>query len=204
MRELIGRWQGRGANAPRLGNARSFFCRLVKCTRIAKRLGVSWLRERLYLGDHQAPASKAELSWAWYERGEALRRSGRYQESLVSFDQALELKPDCVWSWHARGRALVELGRYFEAVASYMTALQLEPTNLYIRCDRAAALANLRRQRQTIRGGRSPKLDLRPGVREHILSLQKTTQADVQGELPGGRELRLSLRQCRGETVRTR
>jgi tetratricopeptide (TPR) repeat protein len=164
MRELIGRWQRWGAKAPQLGNARRFYYRLVKCTRVPKRSGVSWLREWLYLGDHQAPASKAELCWALYERGEALRRSGRYQEALANFDQALELKPDCVWSWHARGQALAELGRYFEAVASYMTALQLEPTNLFIRYDQAAALANLRRQRQTVRGGRRPTIDLRLGV----------------------------------------
>jgi tetratricopeptide (TPR) repeat protein len=161
MSELTGGWRGRSAHVPHGGNARRFLYRLVKRALAVNVSDVSWPGIRVASRERKAHALRTEPYWEWYERGEALRRSRRYEDALANFDRALELRPDYARAWHVRGQTLAELGRYFEAVASYMTALKLEPTNLFTREDRAIALASLRRQRQTTPGGRPPSREPR-------------------------------------------
>jgi tetratricopeptide (TPR) repeat protein len=128
------------------------------------------LRQRLASGDRQARALRARPYWEWYERGEALRRRGRYEDALSNFDRALELQPGYARAWHARGQTLAELGCYFEAVASYLTALKLEPTNLFVRGDRAIALASLKRQRQSAPARRPSSHKTRPSLTRRCVS----------------------------------
>ena len=51
----------------------------------------------------------------------------KYQEAVVSFNKALEIKPDDYQAWYNRGSALDSLGRYEEAIASYDKALKITP-----------------------------------------------------------------------------
>jgi carbonic anhydrase/acetyltransferase-like protein (isoleucine patch superfamily) len=145
------------------------------------RSGVTWLREKVYLGDHKAPKLKPERHWAWTQRGEALRKSGYYQQALVNFEHALELKPDDAEAWRSRGRTLAKLGRYSDAVASYTTALKLEPRHPDTRRQRAEALAKLRHQRQTLQIAQRPFLELTPSL---------TTRHSGSGIEGGGRRAR--------------
>jgi tetratricopeptide (TPR) repeat protein len=128
MSELTGGWRGRSADVPHGGNARRFFYRLVKRDLALKNSDVSWPGIRLASRDRQARALRAEPYWQWYERGEALRRSRRYEDALAGFERALELQPDYARAWHARGQTLAELGRYFERVWSLMGSLPPAPS----------------------------------------------------------------------------
>lgn len=107
------------------------------------RSGVTWHREKVYLKDNKMPELNPQFQWAWYDRGEALRKSGYYEEAISSFDQALKLNPDDCHSWRGRGLALAEMGRYSEAVASYDAALTKETNDFDILYAKAIALIKL-------------------------------------------------------------
>ena len=64
---------------------------------------------------------------AWYNKGNALRELGRYEEALRCFDKALEIDPKHVLAWNNKGIALHNLGRYEEALRCFDKALEIDP-----------------------------------------------------------------------------
>lgn len=67
-------------------------------------------------------AARADL---WCARGAALKKSGRLDEALASYEQALRLRPDYALAEHYRANVLRALGRVDEAIAGYRRALAL-------------------------------------------------------------------------------
>lgn len=65
---------------------------------------------------------------------------GRYEEALVSFDQALAIQPDDHAAWVFRGVVLIHLGRYSEALISCEKALKIHPNDIQAWIFRGAAL----------------------------------------------------------------
>lgn len=68
----------------------------------------------------------------WFLHGWALRRLGRYEEALQSFETALELNPDHVDTLNERALCLLELGYVHQAQDTWQRALELEPLNVKI------------------------------------------------------------------------
>lgn len=66
--------------------------------------------------------ARAEL---WCARGAALKKSGRLDEALASYEKALALRPDYALAEHYRANVLRALGRAEDAVAAYRRALEL-------------------------------------------------------------------------------
>ncbi len=62
---------------------------------------------------------------AWYNKGVALRKLGRYEEALQAIDKALKLKPDDFDAWYNKCVALRKLGRYKEAQIAFKKASEL-------------------------------------------------------------------------------
>ena len=60
-----------------------------------------------------------------YNRGNALKGLGRYEEALASYDRALALAPDLGPAHHNRGSTYAVLNRNEEALASFDKALSL-------------------------------------------------------------------------------
>ena len=56
-----------------------------------------------------------------------MRKLGRLEEAVASYDKAVEIKPDYHQAWNNRGIALRKLGRLEEAVASYDKAVEIKP-----------------------------------------------------------------------------
>lgn len=54
---------------------------------------------------------------------------GRYEEAIVSYDNALQIESANDELWKSRAVALRKLGRYEEALASCEKALQINPEN---------------------------------------------------------------------------
>lgn len=70
---------------------------------------------------HQGSQGKAI---SFYYRGAILNRLGRFDEALVSLDQAIAERPDLVLASEERGVALWHLGRRPEAVATWADCLR--------------------------------------------------------------------------------
>jgi polyferredoxin/Flp pilus assembly protein TadD len=75
--------------------------------------------------NHQTGQGKA---LSLYYRGAMLNRLQRYDQALVSLDQALAERPDLILAHEEKGEALWQLGRMDEAVAEWKTAVQSSPS----------------------------------------------------------------------------
>jgi superkiller protein 3 len=64
-------------------------------------------------------------SYAWNNKGIALRNLGRHEEALQAYDKALELNPDYSNAWYNKGIALYNLGRHEEAQRASKKASEL-------------------------------------------------------------------------------
>jgi tetratricopeptide (TPR) repeat protein len=68
-----------------------------------------------------------EFKEAWYNKGFALDKIGRYEEALECYDKTLELCPDDGEAWFNKCELLDKLGKYREAVECYDNVLGLNP-----------------------------------------------------------------------------
>ena len=57
-----------------------------------------------------------------------LHDSGRFQDALALYEDALACWPTLALIWNNRGNTLLELGKFEQAVHSYLQALELAPT----------------------------------------------------------------------------
>jgi tetratricopeptide (TPR) repeat protein len=80
-----------------------------------------------------------------YERGNALARSGRRDEAVAAYREAIRLDPAFAEAWHNLGAALGELGRLAEAEAALEQALRLRPDYPTAR-DNLEAVRGIRRR----------------------------------------------------------
>jgi tetratricopeptide (TPR) repeat protein len=71
-----------------------------------------------------------------YERGNFLARTGRREEAVAAYREAVRKEPGNIAAWNNLGCALGELGRRTEAAAAFEETLRLKP-------DHASALSNL-------------------------------------------------------------
>jgi tetratricopeptide (TPR) repeat protein len=108
---------------------------------------------------------KSDDYLAWFNRGIALGKSGRYEEAIASYDKALEIKPDLHEAWYNRGFALGNLGRYEEAIASYDKALEINSDKHEAWFNRGIALINLGRYEEVI-ASYDKALEIKPDLHE--------------------------------------
>lgn len=78
----------------------------------------------------------------WLEIGDLYFADKNYAEALLSFDQALKIKPQIYKAWYYRGNALVRLGRFEEAIISYDQALKFNPDDQQSWFNRGLALGS--------------------------------------------------------------
>ena len=61
----------------------------------------------------------------WNKQGISLLKQGKYNESLMAFDKALEIKTDYGPAWANKGAALLVLGKYNESLQAYNKAIAI-------------------------------------------------------------------------------
>jgi hypothetical protein len=101
-----------------------------------------------------APANPEALN----NRGNALRKLGRLQEALESYDKALRLKPDYFEVLHNRGVLLRQMKRPEAALANFEAALRLQPAGLGARIGRAYALRDLSKVEEALAAWRETRV----------------------------------------------
>ena len=109
--------------------------------------------------------SESEDASTWFDRGNDLYNSQRYEEAIASYDKALEIKPDDHEAWNNRGIALRKLERYSEAIASYDKALEIKPDKHGAWYNRGYALDELQRYSEAI-ASYDKALEIRPDLHE--------------------------------------
>ncbi len=63
----------------------------------------------------------------YVEQGLLHAASKEYENAIISFDKALEIKSEYYSAWYNRGIALSDLGRHKEAIVSFNKALEIKP-----------------------------------------------------------------------------
>lgn len=86
----------------------------------------------------------------WYNRGNKLRKSERYEEALAAYDKAIEIKQDYYEAWYYRSYLLYQLQRYEEALTSYDKVIKLEPEDVNAWQMRSNLLLELQRYEEAI------------------------------------------------------
>lgn len=82
---------------------------------------------------------------AYYKRGNALNRLGRWEAALADYDHAIALDSGYGNAFCNRGTVLGHLGHWSDSLASYDRALALNPADYLAYYNRGRALAELRR-----------------------------------------------------------
>jgi len=77
--------------------------------------------------------------------GNALQRSGRLNEAMYQFREALRIKPDYVESRYNLGNTLLSAGRYPEAIEQYEQVLKVQPNYPKAHNNLAVTLAQMGR-----------------------------------------------------------
>ena len=87
----------------------------------------------------------------WLEKGLALMESGKYQDAIEAYSEAIELNPNYVKAYNNRGVAYRNLGEYQQAMRDYGRAIEIDPNYVEAYNNRGIAYAKLGDYRQAIR-----------------------------------------------------
>jgi tetratricopeptide (TPR) repeat protein len=63
----------------------------------------------------------------YHNLGNSLQETGRFDDAVAAYTQAVELQPDFSWSYHNLGDVLLKLERWEDAVTAYRKAVELNP-----------------------------------------------------------------------------
>lgn len=86
----------------------------------------------------------------WYNRGNKLRNSQKYQEAIAAYERAIKIKPDYSEAWYGKSYSLYQLQRHEEAIAGYDKVLQLNPEDVNAWNNRGISLQKLQRYEEAI------------------------------------------------------
>lgn len=87
---------------------------------------------------------------ALYHQANTLLQLQRYQEALVIYEKAGDIKPDYPQAWYGQGQALFQLKKYEQALRVYDKAIQLQPDYLEAWNNRGLVLVNLKRYSEAL------------------------------------------------------
>ncbi|MBW4612685.1 MAG: tetratricopeptide repeat protein [Desmonostoc vinosum HA7617-LM4] len=85
-----------------------------------------------------------------YKQGNTLFDLQRYQDALIVYEKAVNIRPEYAQGWNGQGKTLFALKEYKQALASYDRAIQIQPDYLEAWSGRGFALINLRRYQEAI------------------------------------------------------
>jgi len=89
----------------------------------------------------------AETAEEWNNKGYALYESGKYEEAIAAYNEAIKIDPVFKAAWYNKGLALYKLGRYDEAVAAYDEVIRIDPNFKDVLANRELARSKLLQQR---------------------------------------------------------
>jgi predicted O-linked N-acetylglucosamine transferase (SPINDLY family) len=115
------------------------------------------------------------------QRGDALCKSGRYEDALASYDAALAVRPDYIKALFHRANALYAMKRFEEALAGYVRILALQPNHAEILCNHGNTLYQLARFEEALTsydGALALRKDYAVALNNRGLTLQQLKRPD--------------------------
>ena len=73
--------------------------------------------------------SKVNSSDFWLNKGVALSSLGKYEESILAYDESIRLDPNRANGSYSKGISLYYLGKYEEAIDAYDEAIRINPNH---------------------------------------------------------------------------
>ena len=140
-----------------------------------------------------------EFAPLWLAHGAALQALGRKEEALLSYDEALKIKPDYIEVLTNSGVLLRDLLRHREAIARFNRVLAIDPTSTSALANCAILLTEFKQSEQAIAMFErllelNPNYDYAPGLlsyeRLHICDwrdFERLSQAIIAGVRSGHR-----------------
>lgn len=98
--------------------------------------GYYWLAEQDF---RQAIKRNEASSAAWYDLALTQQKRGNLDDSLISYDKAIAIRPEFLEAWYNRGMLAMDLGKDEEALRSFREILRFSPQS----ADAANAMAVL-------------------------------------------------------------
>lgn len=90
--------------------------------------------------------ASAKTAEEWNNKGYSLYESGRYEEAIAAYNEAIKIDPVFKAAWYNKGLALYKLGRYDEAVAAYDEVIRIDPNFKDVLANRELARSKLLQQ----------------------------------------------------------
>ncbi|HHT9125059.1 MAG TPA: tetratricopeptide repeat protein [Candidatus Brocadiia bacterium] len=87
----------------------------------------------------------------WFDKGNALYKSGKYEEANTCFNKAIEIDPQNAEAWVQKGFALRRLYRYEGAITCFDKAIEIQSQLEWAWHGKGGALRNLGRNEEAIR-----------------------------------------------------
>ena len=113
------------------------------------------------------PCAEARLCRRVQQPGQCPERSGKLEEAITAYRQALRLRPNFAQTYNNLGNALKDQGKLDEAIANYQQALRLQPGSQSASLQprrRAAAVGRLHRGGASVSGGAARQSEARRGL----------------------------------------
>ena len=68
-----------------------------------------------------------DIAEAYFNRGNAKRELGQYEDAIADFNNSIQLQPDMADAYSNRGNVKGRLGRHEDAITDFVKAIQLDP-----------------------------------------------------------------------------
>ncbi|PWB51934.1 MAG: hypothetical protein C3F06_09750, partial [Candidatus Methanoperedenaceae archaeon] len=95
--------------------------------------------------------AEAKTADEWYNEGVYLGQSGKFNEAIIAYDEALKINPQYADAWYNKGIALCKLKKYEEAIKAYDEALKINPQYADPWNNKGIALTKLKRYEEAIK-----------------------------------------------------
>jgi CHAT domain-containing protein/Tfp pilus assembly protein PilF len=96
---------------------------------------------------NRSPEEEAQI---WFDRGWQFYLAGDFQNAIIAYNQAVQIKSDHHEAWFNRGTMLWHLARYEAALLSYEQAIQVKPDKYEAWNAHGITLANLGRYEEAL------------------------------------------------------
>ena len=115
------------------------------------------IREHVFGADHPSTIRTRDAllrlqktAQQWFEEGCGLMNQERYEEALISLEQAIQLDPQLALAHNNKGMALWSLNRHEEALISLEQAIQLDPQLALVHNNKGLVLESLNRHEEAL------------------------------------------------------